>query len=190
MSFNIEVQAGTTARLLVGGKYCDRDIVVTATGGTFDGIYVNDRVTSLSNDVFRDCAWLKGISCDNISSIGPNAFDSSGVTFAELPKLKEVSGYAFRYSQLERINAPSVTNIYTQAFYECRKLSTVILGADNMVNLLFVNAFDKTPIADGTGYIYVPSALVESYKADSSWSTYKDQIRAIEDHPEICGAEN
>ncbi len=33
MSFNIEVEGGKTVRLPTAGKYCDRDIVITATGG-------------------------------------------------------------------------------------------------------------------------------------------------------------
>lgn len=33
MSFNIEVEGGKSVRLLTAGKYCDRDIVVTAMGG-------------------------------------------------------------------------------------------------------------------------------------------------------------
>lgn len=33
MSFNIEVAGGSTVRLPTAGKYCDRDIVITATGG-------------------------------------------------------------------------------------------------------------------------------------------------------------
>ena len=33
MSFNIEVQGGSSVRLPTAGKYCDRDIVVTATSG-------------------------------------------------------------------------------------------------------------------------------------------------------------
>lgn len=36
MSFNIEVQSGSSVRLPTSGKYCDRDIVVTATGGVED----------------------------------------------------------------------------------------------------------------------------------------------------------
>lgn len=32
---------------------------------------------------------------------------------------------------------------------------------------------------------YVPSALVEEYKSAPNWSTYAEQIRAIEDYPEI-----
>lgn len=33
MSFNIEIDGGKTVRLPTAGKYCDRDIVVTAKGG-------------------------------------------------------------------------------------------------------------------------------------------------------------
>ena len=33
MSYNITVDGGTSVRLPTAGKYCDRDIVVTATGG-------------------------------------------------------------------------------------------------------------------------------------------------------------
>lgn len=36
MTHNITVEGGTSVRLLTAGKYCDRDIVVTATGGTED----------------------------------------------------------------------------------------------------------------------------------------------------------
>ena len=36
MSFNIEVEGGKSVRLPTAGKYCDRDIVVTAIGGTED----------------------------------------------------------------------------------------------------------------------------------------------------------
>lgn len=32
MSFNITVEGGTSVRLPTEGKYCDRDIVITATG--------------------------------------------------------------------------------------------------------------------------------------------------------------
>lgn len=37
--FNIEVSSNTSVRLPTAGKYCDRDIVVTATGGGGDGGY-------------------------------------------------------------------------------------------------------------------------------------------------------
>ena len=58
-----------------------------------------------------------------------------------------------------------------------------------MAKLDNTNTFNSTPIASGTGYIYVPAALVDNYKAATNWSTYANQIRAIEDYPEICGGE-
>lgn len=36
MSFNITVDGGSSVRLPTAGKYCDRDIVVTAQGGSED----------------------------------------------------------------------------------------------------------------------------------------------------------
>lgn len=38
MSFEIEVSGGSSVRLPTAGKYCDRDIVVTATGGGGGGV--------------------------------------------------------------------------------------------------------------------------------------------------------
>ena len=56
-----------------------------------------------------------------------------------------------------------------------------------MAKLEKTSAFKDTPIESGTGYVYVPSALVDSYKSATNWSTYADQIRAIENYPDITG---
>ena len=37
--FNIEVAGGNSVRLPTAGKYCDRDILVTATGGDTESAY-------------------------------------------------------------------------------------------------------------------------------------------------------
>ena len=42
MNFNIEVQGGRSVRLPTKGKYCDRDIVITATGGGGGGLTDED----------------------------------------------------------------------------------------------------------------------------------------------------
>ena len=39
----------------------------------------------------------------------------------------------------------------------------------------------------GTGYVYVPASLIETYKTATNWSAFANQFRAIEDYPEICG---
>lgn len=54
MSYNITVEGGTSVRLPTAGKYCDRDIVVTATGGgsvseptTISGIDLHNAETDI-----------------------------------------------------------------------------------------------------------------------------------------------
>jgi hypothetical protein len=63
---------------------------------------------------------------------------------------------------------------------------TVILRANEAATVQS-NSFQSSAIASGTGYVYVPRALVDTYKAATNWSAYASQIRAIEDYPEITG---
>ena len=56
MTHNITVEGGTSVRLPTAGKYCDRDIVVTATGGgsvsepsTIIGINLHNAETDIPN---------------------------------------------------------------------------------------------------------------------------------------------
>ena len=56
MTHNITVEGGTSVRLPTAGKYCDRDIVVTATGGgsvnkptTISGINLHNAETDIPN---------------------------------------------------------------------------------------------------------------------------------------------
>ena len=56
MSHTITVECGTSVRLPTAGKYCDRDIVVTATGGgsvsepsTISGINLHNKETDIPN---------------------------------------------------------------------------------------------------------------------------------------------
>jgi hypothetical protein len=48
-----------------------------------------------------------------------------------------------------------------------------------------INTFLNTPLASGTGFIYVPQDLIEAYKIDENWSQYANYFRAIEDYPEV-----
>ena len=64
---------------------------------------------------------------------------------------------------------------------EWQRLQVCTLGGDGLY---------YTKIHSGQGYVYVPAALVDSYKAAANWQNYADQIRAIEDYPEITGGES
>lgn len=89
-------------------------------------------------------------------------------------------------SNLEVVDTPLLNNIKYLAFDKCSILAVLILR-NNGVCTLGSDVFRNTPIKSGTGYIYVPSALVDSYKSATNWSAFGDQIRAIEDYPDICG---
>ena len=126
-----------------------------------------------------------------VTSIGNYAFQScSALTTADFPAATSIGNDAFTSCRkMTKADFPAATSIGNSAFESCAALKTLILRSGTMATLGNTNAFYETPISSGTGYIYVPAALVDSYKADGKWSTYANKIRAIEDYPEICGGE-
>ena len=79
---------------------------------------------------------------------------------------------------LSTANFTVVRSIGTQAFYSSG-ITSLTLGSNTVVTLENPDAFYFTPIEEGSGYIYVPSNLVNSYKTADGWSVYANQIRAI-----------
>lgn len=243
--FNITIDGGTSKRLLTAGKYCDRDIVVTATGGGGGGssdlarqifeerTFSDSSTTEVPADGFRgwqaikhidmpnvteigqyacyNCIGLEEIDFPNCTSIGNYAFyNSTKVTSVNLPKLTIMGANSLRQltaityvtlpacnyiastafqkcTALTKADFPIAEEIAGNAFNTCSALTTLILRNSTVCTLANVNALTSTPIASGTGYIYVPSALVNSYKTATNWKTYANQFRAIEDYPDICG---
>ena len=71
-------------------------------------------------------------------------------------------------------------------FYGCSSLTTVVIRNTTKVALLNMgNAFSGTKIASGTGYIYVPDELVDSYKVATNWVTYANQIKPLSEYVEV-----
>lgn len=137
-------------------------------------------VTEIGNFVFRGCAMLKNINFPNATIVGQGAFDEcTGLSSVTLTKLQEVKPLTFRKCEsLTTVDFPAVTSIGTQAFYGSG-VTSLTLRSNTVVALENADAFYFTPIEAGTGYIYVPSSLVNSYKTADGWSTYANQIRAI-----------
>lgn len=101
--------------------------------------------------------------------------------------LVSTSGSFYNCTKLEKIDFDVLEEINDADFYQCSALTAVIIRSPAVCALSTSNAFKETPIASGTGYIYVPAALVDEYKAATNWTVYADQIRAIEAYPDICG---
>lgn len=150
------------------------------------------------------------IDLPNLTTVGRQFMQNSRPVSVNLPKLTTAGDalfrqvragaeYKFSFPKLTSMGVNSFSNTSTVAwldfgdmtanslscgsgcFGSTRNLSTVIFRYQQMVP--FVSGmFSESLIASGTGYIYVPKSLVDTYKTDSGWSTYASQFRAIEDY--------
>ena len=168
-------------------------------------------LTSIGSKAFEYCDILAAIDMPLLTTTAERCFQNcKNLTSANLPLVTKLGAYTFyTCSKLESVNIPSVTqlsspcfglclslkkidlnivsSIGANEFYGCSILETIILRSTVLCTLKNVSAFTNTPITNGIGYIYVPSALIEEYKAATNWSTFANQFRAIEDYPDVCG---
>lgn len=77
-----------------------------------------------------------------------------------------------------------------------KPIHTLILRSNTVCKVNNINNSDEnshplygTSIETGEGFIYIPAALLDSYKTDTTnkWNMYTDNFRDIESYPEICG---
>lgn len=88
-------------------------------------------------------------------------------------------------TSLTTITLPSkVATISTKVFSGCSALKSIKIMSTTIPTLNNINAFENTPVANGTGYIYVQDNLVDSYKTATNWSTYADQIKPLSEYVE------
>lgn len=102
-------------------------------------------------------------------------------------RVKSIGDYAFYdCANLTKVKFAAANSIGVEAFGNCSNLEAMILPAAKVASLESADVFNSTPISAGTGFIYVPAALIDSYKTTGQWATYANQLRAIEDYPDIC----
>lgn len=144
-------------------------------------------VTSADGDCFYGCTSLTTVNFPRLTALYSDCFyDCTSLTYVYFPSVKEIGLNIFTgCSSLKKCVFPVVKSISYGAFSECTSLEALILSNTDTVVTLGNNVFYNTPIEDGAGYIYVPSALIEDYKVATNWSNYANQFRAIEDYPDI-----
>ena len=138
-------------------------------------------LTRADTYTFRNCTSLVSVEFPNLITIDNNLFEScTNLTSIFVPNLTSIGYYSFRNcSLLNNLVFPNITSIMNGAFQNCTSLTSLTIYTNSVCTLNNVDAFNDTPIASGTGYIYVPAELVDSYKAATNWSTYASQIVAI-----------
>lgn len=129
MKHRISIDGGTSVRLPTAGKYCDRDIVITATGG--GGGEVNMNNCTVVTDVpsktnyyicgetvsggaitynitkhYTDANITKSVRCDSVMNIVAGTIKGAVVTDGEV--LRVVSGQGLVYK------TPSTSGVTAQ----------------------------------------------------------------------------
>ena len=174
---------------------------------------IDSNVTSVVGYACRGLSKIKTVNLPNATSIGTYAFYyCTGMSSFNAPKVTSLGTYAFyNCNKLKSVNFPLVTSIAQNSFYSCTGLVRADFGVAGTVNqaafaycenlealilrksdaicklATATNALQGSAIAEGTGYVYVPAALIETYKTATNWANYASQIRAIEDYPDITG---
>ena len=152
-------------------------------------------VKNIASCAFKSCRKLIAIDLPKVMSLASKAFINSYIASIKLPDIQSLNMNAFEGCNATTIDlgeTPSYS-ISKCLFKNCTKLTALILRRTNGITAISESAtgdnspFSNSGISAGTCYIYVPSALVDTYKADSLWSVYANQFRAIEDYPDICG---
>ena len=140
--------------------------------------------TSIGEYAFYSCNALTTVGFPVATSIGNYAFYfCNALTTVNFPVATSIGEGAFQYcNALTTVDFPVATSIGDSAFQYCTLLESLLLRGNNVCELQSKTSFNATPIKSGTGYIYVPSALIEQYKVETNWSTYAAQFRALEDY--------
>lgn len=172
--------------------------VTTIDAGVFYGCNALTNVelpntANIGGEAFRDCKSLTELTFPNLTAISGNGI-FKGCTSLKKAVFPVLAGAASSgsYGQILFSGCTALTTVDFgvtqsvcgyQAFQGCTALTALILRGSNVASFASDNqTISATPIASGAGYIYVPRALVESYKVATNWSTYADQFRALEDY--------
>lgn len=210
--FNITVNAGSSVKLKTAGKYCDRDILVTAEGsaggdtlipfleGTLTKLESNatdvyqyacnentiitevvlPEATHLGSYAFDGCTSLKSVYLPKVEAIGNYVFyDCKALETIELPKCSTFNGYDFRNcTSLKTAKFPAVTKFGAYMFRGCTALEYIdFSGCTSVPTLAGTHVFQDVP---ATCQFRVPASLLDDWKATKYWSSFADQIVAVE----------
>lgn len=147
-------------------------------------------LTMIGSNAFYGCTNLTSVSMPLLTNSGDYTYQGcSKLTTVNLPNVTLVGSATFQgCSSLVKLDFPMLTSIagWSPQFSGCSSLTTFIIRTTgSVVSLSMHNAFDNTPIAKGTGYIYVPDELVEDYKAATNWAKHADQIKPLSEYVEV-----
>lgn len=143
-------------------------------------LHIPSSVESVGEYAFADCKKITKIIVEDGVSLGNGAFADTGVTEITFPgDMTSVPHFILGFTPLKTLDLnENVQGILTRCF-QYSDLEKLILRRTERMWLSSDDAFIGTPISKGTGYIYVPDDLVDSYKTATNWSTFASQFRPL-----------
>ena len=162
-----------------------------------------DGMTTVPAYMFASCASLTTVDLNDVTTLGNFAFSGcsllNSVTAPEVVTVGEDAFY--RNYALVSIELPSVVTVKSNAFTECSHLETVDFGShvtsigqdciNNITTMQTIYIRNGAAIctlnsrlnnypAHPVPLIYVPEALLDSYKGAAGWSNYKEYFRGLD----------
>lgn len=125
--------------------------------------------------LFQYCKKLTSVNLPKANYIGASSHENNiSLESIKYPSAATVYTSSFiNATKLKCVDIGITTNFArTTAFKGCNSFDTLILRGNEMSTLSNINNFDGGAFAEGAsgGTIYVPSALIESYKTATNWS--------------------
>ncbi len=147
--------------------------------------YYNDRITTVGENALRGCAKLTKLIIPNVTRIEHYGVSScSSLQEVDFSNLEYIGQQGLAYLPSKKAVFPKLETIFVQAFLGANVEAIIITKSDGITVLNNISAFSSSSIAKGTGFVYVPDDLVESYKSSTNWSTYASQIKPLSELPE------
>ena len=146
-------------------------------------VTLSENLTTIGDSAFTGCTSLIMDKLpQTLTSLGSGVFGNCAkITIKEIPAgvSSILGGCFYKCTNMTEITLHGViTNIAYNAF-NYSNISKLVLPNITTVPTLDTSSLSNTPIAKGTGYIYVPDSLVDNFKSATNWSTYADHIKGL-----------
>ena len=130
---------------------------------------------------FGSCTKLKTINLPQLVTAAGYCFEGCAISEAVFPKLTSAGDGFLQRNPLVRCDFHVITSL-GGVFAYVTTLKALIIRTPGVCTLNNSWSISTSSIGEGTGYVYVPRALIDSYKTATNWNTVATQFRALEDY--------